>query len=515
MKEILTFSAAITADASARTISGKIVPFDGEVGNTSAGAVVFEKGSIHIPDTAKVKLLLEHDPKAPIGRAISFTESDNGIDAKFKISNSSRGSDALIEASEDLRTGLSVGVMVQKSKPVDGKLHVTAATLMEVSLVQAAAFATAGITEIAASAIDDAETPQTESEEVVTTAPDTSPAPETEEAPAVEASRPVVTSVAYTKPRSGITTAGQYLEHTIKAAMNPGGESASWISAANDSFTTNPAFSPAAYVRDITSATTGLRPTIDACGGARALGGFGMTVSFPKITTNTTAAIVAEGASTTGTTQMVSSYVTADVKKISSYNVYSLELFERSDPSFYDALLRNVYDAYAVASDAAVIAEIVSGGTQASTQAATSAGMIAYVAQAAPAAYAATKKNPNAFVGGSSVWGLLMGATDSTGRPIYNTNPNGSVMNSAGQAVPTSLRGNVLGLDFYVDPNMVSTTIDDSAFIVTPGSIGILESPQATLQANITSTGEISILYYGYLATKTLISGGLQRFNLT
>lgn len=87
--------------------------------------------------------------------------------------------------------------------------------------------------------------------------------------------------------------------------------------------------------------------------------------------------------------------------------------------------------------------------------------------------------------------------------------------NAGGTANPTSLRGNVLGLDLYVDPNMVATTIDDSAFIVTPGSIGIQESPQATLQLNITSTGEISILYYGYLATKVLVAGGLRRFNLT
>mgnify|MGYP000373611628 CR=1 FL=1 len=65
MKEMLTFSAELTADASERTISGKIVPFNGEVGNTSAGAVVFERGAINIADSTKVKLLLEHDPKQP------------------------------------------------------------------------------------------------------------------------------------------------------------------------------------------------------------------------------------------------------------------------------------------------------------------------------------------------------------------------------------------------------------------------------------------------------------------
>jgi hypothetical protein len=80
---------------------------------------------------------------------------------------------------------------------------------------------------------------------------------------------------------------------------------------------------------------------------------------------------------------------------------------------------------------------------------------------------------------------------------------------------PTSLRGNVLGLDLYVDPYMVATTIDDSAFVVTPSAICIYESPTLTLSVNVVATGEISVLLYGYFATKTLVSGGLQRFNLT
>ena len=72
-----------------------------------------------------------------------------------------------------------------------------------------------------------------------------------------------------------------------------------------------------------------------------------------------------------------------------------------------------------------------------------------------------------------------------------------------------------MGLDLYVDPYMVATTIDDSAFIVTPSAIAIYESPTLTLSVNVVATGEISVLLYGYFAVKTLVSGGLQRFNLT
>jgi len=501
-----------SANDTARTISGRVVTWN-ETGATSAGLTSFSADSVK---ASKVKLLLEHDRTRPIGKVLSMTSTSDGIDAVFKIAATTAGNDALVEASTGLRDGFSVGVNVDAWDNKDGVMIVTAGSLAEVSLVTEPAIKSAIVSEVAASETENSE-PIKESEEPTTKGDEveTSTVTEAPAAEAVEAAHTVQAKtlpVAYTSLRSPIISGGSYLEHTIKATLG-NEDSKLYIRAANDSFTTNPAFSPVAYVRDITSATTGLRPTIDACGGAKAMSGFGMTVSFPKITTNVTSAVVAEGASTTGTTQMVSAYVNATVQKISSYNVYSLELLERSDPSFYSALLQNIYDSYAVASDAAVIAEIVSGGTQGATVAATSAGIISYVSTEVPAAYNATKKLPDAYIAGTSQWGLLMGATDTTGRPIYNAQP--TTVNSGGVSSPTSLRGNVLGLNLYVDPNMVATTIDDSAFIVSPGAIGIQESPQATLQANITATGEVSILYYGYLATKTLISGGLRRFNLT
>jgi HK97 family phage prohead protease len=512
MKEMLTFSAELTADASERTISGKIVPFNGEVGNTSAGAVVFERGAINIADSSKVKLLLEHDPKQPIGRAQFFNETEDGIFASFKISQSSRGSDALIEASEELRTGLSVGVMVNAAKPKNGVLYVSSADLLEVSLVQAAAFKSAAVTDIAASEDEVAEPTQpTESETVVeeTTAVEATP---TVEAAAVEAARPAVTAMAYTKPRSPITTGGSYLEHTIKAKLG-NEDSRQYVLAADDSFTTNPAFSPVSYVRDVATNTNANRPVIEACGGSRPLSTYGMTVSIPKITANSTAATVAEGGDPTGTTAITSSYVNATVIKKMGFQRYSVELLDRSDPSFYEIMLANLRDAYAQATDQYVIAQITAGGTQATATAADSAGLISFVSTESPAVYNATKRTATAFVSGTSVWSTLLGATDTTGRPIYNAQP--TTMNAGGTANPTSIRGNVLGLDYYVDPNMVSTSIDESAFIIEPRSIEIFESPALTLATNVPTTGEIEISLYGYIAAQAVFAGGLRRFNLT
>jgi HK97 family phage major capsid protein len=332
------------------------------------------------------------------------------------------------------------------------------------------------------------------------------------EAPAVEAARPTVTAMAYTKPRSPIISGGSYLEHTIKAKLG-NEDSRQYVMAADDSFTTNPAFSPVSYVRDVAQNTTSLRPVIEACGGTRALSTYGMTVSIPKITANSTAATVAEGGDPTGTTAITSSYINATVIKKMGFQRYSVELLDRSDPSFYEIMLTNLRDAYAQATDAYVIAQITAGGTQATATAADSAGLISFVSTESPAVYSATKRTATSFVSGTSIWATLLGATDTTGRPIYNAQP--TTMNAGGTANPTSIRGNVLGLDYYVDANMVNTSIDESAFIIEPRSIEIFESPALTLATNVPTTGEIEIMLYGYIAAQAVFAGGLRRFNLT
>jgi HK97 family phage major capsid protein len=236
-----------------------------------------------------------------------------------------------------------------------------------------------------------------------------------------------------------------------------------------------------------------------------------MTISHPKITTSGTVADTNEGAAPSET-GIVSAYVNATVNKFAGMQRYSIELLERSSPAFFQAMLENMTRAYNKATDAAVIAELTASGTQATAVAATSAGIISYVSTEAPAAYLATGELASAYIAGTSQWSLLLGATDSTGRPIYNAaNP----MNNAGSSVPTSLRGNVLGLNLYVDPNAVSTTIDESAFIVVPSSVIVYESPILRLSTNVVTSGEIETMIYGYLATKVLVAGGVRRFNLT
>ena len=510
---MLTFSAELTADAAERTISGKIVPFNGEVGNTSAGAVVFERGAINIADSSKVKLLLEHDPKQPIGRAQFFNETEEGIFASFKISKSSRGTDALIEASEELRTGLSVGVMVNAAKPKNGVLYVSSADLLEVSLVQAAAFKSAAVTDIAASEDEVAEPTQpTESEtatvEETTSAVEATP---TVEAAAVEAARPAVTAMAYTKPRIEITAA-KYAENSIRAAL--GDEDARQYVRAADNTTDNAGLVPTRQLSEIINPLgTTIRPSIDAISRG-VLPDAGMTFEIPKITAMPTVAVAAEDAAFSNTDQN-SAFLSVSVAKYAGQQVFSVELLDRTSPAFFDELVRNMAAAYAKSTNAAVNAALISGATLDATTVATyptAAELLGIVARGSASVYGATAGLPNPFarnmVVSTGQWSNIMTLNDS-GRPIYNAS---QPQNAGGVVTPTSLTGNVAGLNLYVDPENGGDG-DGTILIINPDAYTWYESPTYRLRAESTAAGQVTIGYYGYGAIATKVGAGAFKNN--
>ena len=505
----------LAANIETRTIKGLVVPF-AKVGNTSAGPVRFEFGAFGDIDPSQIILNSEHDRTRPLGRGVaeSLEVTPAGISMAFKIAPTNAGNDALIEAAEGLRPAFSIEAKVNEYTIEKGVMVVSSSFLEAVAHVTNPAFKDAQIASVAATEAEDeiapetteAEQPAEEQPQEITVEETTAPvADEVTAAAVVTAAAPV----AYVKPRSPINSQATYLEHKIKATMG-NHDSAQYVMAADDSFTTNPAFSPTQFVSQVIDTSIGSRPAIDAIG-SRAITASGMVISHPKITTSGTVADTDEGAGPSET-GIVSSYVNLDVNKFAGMQRYSVELLERSSPDFFQAMVDNMTRAYNKATDAAVIAALTAGGTQATATAATSAGIISYVSTEAPAAYLATGELPSAYIAGTSQWSLLMGATDTTGRPIYNAyNPQ----NNGGVAGPQSLRGNVLGLDLYVDPNAVATTIDESAFIVTPSSVAIYESPILRMSTNVVTSGEIETMLYGYLAVGVLVAGGVRRFNLT
>jgi HK97 family phage prohead protease len=517
-----SFAQDIQASSDTRMISGKIVPLGAETGSTSAGKVIFERGSIQIPEPKTVKLLSQHDVKAPLGRAQSFTETEDAIFASFKISNSSRGTDALILASEGLQAGLSVGVEVDKSFNKNGVIHVTAAKLMEVSLVTEPAFKSAQVTDIAAEETEVSETVEptqpTESEAVVEITPAEATTPEVE-TPAVEASRPTV-SVTNVRERVAPITSAQYLEANIKAALGDD-ESRRVIRAADDSTSTNTGLTLPGHLQTFLTDTFTGRPAFEAVTRAP-LVETGMSFTVPRLYTNASSANTAptvadtnEG-STPSETGMTSAYDTVSVEKFSGLQRVSFELVDRSSPAFMELMMAELRKAYEKATDAALIASFTANGTQATSVATTAAGLQSFISVEGAAAYKGTGGDfANKLVASTDQWAAIAGYADTTGRALYSA--QGATYNASGNAVATSVVGGVLGTDLIVDHNITTSgIIDDSAFLVAPRSVYAWESPTTQLRVNVLTTGEIEINLYGYLALYVAKSGkGVRRFNMT
>jgi HK97 family phage prohead protease len=296
MNNFIKFSTdIIAANSSKRELTGVIVPF-GEVGHTNMGDVVFQKGSLKIGEG--IKLFTEHDMTRPIGKLSRYEEDDNGIIGTFKIARTNSGDDALAEAQEGLRTGFSVGAMIDDFVTRGEQVIVNEATLKEVSHVTFPAFGEhAQITEVAASA----ETSQTttESEETIVSNEVT---PEVVEevaaevaAPAVEAQERNVRPAIFTAPRSPINSKASYLEHSIRAAL--GNEDSRQYVMAADTTSNNAGFIPTPQTQEVINGIANAdRGSIDAISRAT-LPASGMSFEIPKITTAPTVAQAARSSS--------------------------------------------------------------------------------------------------------------------------------------------------------------------------------------------------------------------------
>ena len=511
MKKVITPMQITAADSNSRTITGRIVTFE-ETGNASIGKVQFAAGSI---EPTAVLLNLEHDRTRRIGKTLSIESSDKGIDATFKIAETTAGNDALIEAQEGLRDGFSVEVSFDEYETLkDGTVRILAGELTGVALTSEPAIRSARVESVAATEeeISDStiepEAPQpTEGEdEVEDTVKDAATAETVEAAQSITATANAVGGFK-SSPRIELTAA-KYLENKVLAAT--GDENARQYVLAADNTTDNAGLVPTRQLSEVINGlSTTIRPSIDAISRG-ALPDAGMTFEIPKITVAPAVGVVAEDAAFTETDQN-SAFLSVDVKKFAGQQKFSVELLTRTSPLFYDELLRNMVAAMAKAQDKYANDQLVAGATLDSTGIATyptAAELLGVIARGSASVYAATAGLANPFARNilvnTSQWSNLMSLNDS-GRPIYNevTNP----MNQPGVSTPTSLTGNVAGLNLYVDPTNGGDG-DGTILIVNPDAYTWYESPTYRLRAESTAAGQVTIGYYGYGAIATKVAAG-------
>jgi HK97 family phage prohead protease len=513
--KILTPFTITAADSETRTITGQIVQFDTPA-NASTGKVLFKAGSL-IP--ASVKLNLEHDSARPIGKSIGMELSPDGksINATFKISKTTAGSDAIQEAMDGLRDGFSVEANVSDHGfNEDGTMVVNSAELVGVALTHKPAFDQARVSHVAATTEETPETPEekpTEGEPVETTT-------ETKEAPAVEsveasqhavqASRP---APMFTSPRNPIVNLGSWMEHSIKAKLNPMSDSAIYIAATNDNLgTSNPGFNPTRQMTEVINAlSNGTRGAIDAISRGT-LPDAGLQFEIPKISQIATVAPVAENGAVSNT-DINSAFISIPITRFAGRNVLTTEIIDRSSPDFFNELVRIMGSSMAFAQNKYVAAQIkadsVSDGTPTAN---TAAGLIAYVSRANAAVYAGTQRFAQNLLVSPAQWSNIMGYNDN-GTPLFNAY---QPQNQAGLVTGQSQRGVVLGLNFFVDNSgEITGTGDDSMMVIQPDAYSWYETGNFRLDVNKPSDGTVEISLNSYGACATRIAAGANAFNFT
>ena len=508
------------ADSNSRTISGRIVAFE-EAANASTGKVVFAKGSIA---PASVKLNLEHDRTRPIGKTMDMTLNEDSIDAVFKITNTTAGTDALTEAMDGLRDGFSIELAVDDYiMQKDGTMRVLAGELTGVALVTEPAVRSARVSEVAAtegeevaeelsdSTVEEEVTPTTEGDEVDNTVTNAETVETVEAAQSTTAAAKPIVGGSFTKPRLEFTAA-KYVENTIRAAM--GDDQARQYVLAADNTTDNAGLVPTRQMAEVVNGlSTSIRPSIDAISRGT-LPDAGMSFEIPKITQAPTVAVVAEEGAPSDTDQNAA-HIVVDVKKFMGSQTFSVELLDRTSPAFFDELIRNMAAAKAKAENAYVNGLLISGATldgTTTTTYPTAAELLGIISRGAASVYAATAGLPRPFakslIASTGQWANLMTLNDS-GRPIYNAS---QPSNAGGVVRPDSLVGNVAGLDLFVDPTNAGDG-DGTLLVVNPDAYTWYEGPTFRLRADVIASGQITVGYYGYGALATKIAAGAFKNN--
>jgi HK97 family phage prohead protease/HK97 family phage major capsid protein len=501
MERIVRFSADITAaDTERRTIVGTVVPYNVN-GSTSLGPVVFLTGSLHYDDD--VKLLLEHDGRRPIGRATGFVDGPDRLVGSFRISQTSAGTDSLVEASDGLRDGLSVGASILESTVGDaGELIVSSARLVEVSLVTTPAFQAAQVTQVAASGEPDPETPAetpAPSEEDATmeeTATEVAAAavdPSTK----VEAASPTMPYITQNLRAIDGMTAGRFAKVQLEAQAGDH-ESQLIVRAALDDNTTTTAAGliPTRFLREVIGVIDTQRPFIDSLT-REPLPDAGMEFKIPRRTARASVAEQAAQGDEVSSDEPTYDFLTVPVKTFAGGERISRQLIERSDPAFIDRLLIEMASEFAQATDK------FAGDAVAASGVGTSDGdsIASAIGQAISDSWSVMRFAPNNIqvaptTTGSFGFASLLKATDSDDRPLFSGATQ--LVNQPGNIVVPQAAGSVMGLRLIVDGNFGETY---NPMVYPSAAATFYQAAGAPVQVSVqdVSTLEVEIAVYGYV----------------
>ena len=489
----------VTLDAAAgedspRTITGVAVPWDTPAVVSGGQKVQFAKGSFDVNQKAP-KLLEGHDMNQLRGVVTELVEADEGLlfSAKFAKTRASDEAIELIKAGA--YDSVSIGAVPTKFKYKGDTMMVTAAEILEISLVSHPAFADAMITEIAAS--------QPEEEEAVEPQPIDIPEEETmsEQTPTVEASAEIVPTApivfAAAKREAVLPTAAEYIAAAIAGGDQWRDMSAALYAAAPDVTTSDSVgILPLPIVQPVYNNFRGMRPTVDACGVKAAPRG-GKVFIRPEVTTHTSMAVQsAENAALQSGTFVVSeNQVTKGT--YGGYVNISMQDLEWTDPAILSLILDDMSRIYSNTTDNVAADALLAGQTQTAvlTDPTSPAEWVSDIYTAASTILTNSNGNlPTHLFLAPNMYAALGKLVDTAGRPLF---PEVGPMNAFGTASSSTFQGRAFGLNVVVDRNFAT----DTCIVGDPSGFEIFEDARGALSLESPSTLSRVLSWSGTFAT--------------
>ena len=495
-----------------RRIDAIAVPYNVFATVSGGQEVMFKPGSLPVDGRAP-RVFMYHDSTMPVGIVAERVDTDEAMLASMKISRTALGDEALILAADGVMD-VSVGVNpIEFTEDKQGRITVTKAEWMELSLVPIPAFAGATITEVAAQAAtdpDETETPEVPEEEPVEATP--------AQAEVVEAAAiPTPALPAQPKRKFAMPSAGEYL-----AAFHIGGDTfrkvnEAFVEAARDkqtalqaaagdvATTDTPGLLPVPVLGPVFQDLNYIRPVVAAVG-ARAMPDGGNQKTFIRPTWTTHPSVAAQGAelgAVSATTPVIASNVISKTT-LAGQVTLSVQDVDFTSPAAMEIILRDLAGQYLLQSDN-VAADAITAGASASGSTWTvtandPTSLINALYDAATDILNATNFLPDHIFVSPDVWKSLGSQLDADKRNIFPYAGAAGLMgvNAAGSANITQMNTyNPFGLNLVADKNFASGTM----VVARASAIEFYEQVRGLMSVEAPSTLGRTFSYYGYVAT--------------
>jgi len=472
---------------------GRAVPYGVE---TKIGGVSesFAPNAFEVEDVIGKPLAYRHGE--PIGVITGAHNEDDGLYIDFEIANTTLGRDAATLLRTNSAKGLSVGFQPTQSKWNRAKSAVQhlRAALAEVSVTHMPAYATAGV-----SAIREGEIMS----EVIEAEVRETPAIDVEAREALADIRKQVEAMAHVaEPVHPLTQYRSFGEY-IKAVYSGNEERALEVSNLADA----PGLVPPIWLRDIKGVLDKGRPCINAIGGPLSAGGAGLSISWPYFDGNL-ASIVAVQAAENDEVNSVDIDIKKGTANLATYaagNRLTIQVIERTDPSYVTAHMRIMMGAYGTETDYAfqtgLWANDTAGMDYDFSADTTGAAFVEAVWAAAADVESATGQPAEVVYVNSAVYKKLGGwsAFQAQNYPVQNV--GGTIDGRTGRAT-------VMGLPIVKADNFATNETQD-AIVTNRAACGWFEDGPRTISADVASNLGRETAIYGYGVFGAFISAGI------